>query len=259
MSEALVTVQISFIHDRLCAIVKPVQLMCRMKRSAGWMANDTRTNETHSIRTEKVCYGSFFSRSSLLLARLPNLVFMIHGLCTVGFVACSLAYLLAVVKRLNWHIDLYKHHNRLTMKKKNGELFFAELPLSIAIGQCVCGSIHEKGQNDSFRDMKFQWYSLNIIGKTADLISIQLCAKFVNVFSFRMLLSLLPTKSEPFEEEGKKRVDLNILVYRKVRSSQSNVRLMKYKSLILNVKGDESAKWSHSMISNSDLDLFWLI
>lgn len=118
MSEALVTVQISFIHDRLCAIVKPVQLMCRMKRSAGWMANDTRTNETHSIRTEKVCYGSFFSRSSLLLARLPNLVFMIHGLCTVGFVACSLAYLLAVVKRLNWHIDLYKHHNRLTMKKK---------------------------------------------------------------------------------------------------------------------------------------------
>lgn len=118
MSEALVTVQISFIHDRLCAIVKPVQLMCRMKRSAGWMANDTRTNETHSNRAEKVCYGSFFSRSSLLLARLPNLVFMIHGLCTVGFVACSLAYLLAVVKRLNWHIDLYKHHNRLTMKKK---------------------------------------------------------------------------------------------------------------------------------------------
>lgn len=118
MSEALVTVQISFIHDRLCAIVKPVQLMCRMKRSAGWMANDTRTNETHSIRAEKVCYGSFFSRSSLLLARLPNLVFMIHGLCTVGFVACSLAYLLAVVKRLNWHIDLYKHHNRLTMEKK---------------------------------------------------------------------------------------------------------------------------------------------
>lgn len=63
------------------------------------MANRAKKNEINnnnmieSHELKKVCYGPFVS-ISFYLTRLPNLVFMIHGLCTVGWLVMFAACLL---------------------------------------------------------------------------------------------------------------------------------------------------------------------